>query len=266
LCYSCLKGFCQNFRDEFAAGELREEAVMLEITNLTKQFGGLTAVKNFSCSILKGEVIGLIGPNGAGKTTVFNMVSGFIRPNAGTVSFTRQDITRSRPDQICHLGLCRTFQIVRPFGNTSVLENVVVGALSKGGSVSDARARAREVVKLVGLYEYQDALARTMTIGNRKRLEVARALATEPKLLLLDEPMGGLNPTEVNTMMALLREIVREGVTILLIEHVMQAIMNVSDRVVVLNYGEKIAEGEPRAIASDKRVIEAYLGGEYCIA
>jgi branched-chain amino acid transport system ATP-binding protein len=239
---------------------------MLEITNLTKHFGGLTAVKDFSCEVNKGEIVGLIGPNGAGKTTVFNMVSGFIRANEGQVVFEGHNITHSRPDQICHRGLCRTFQIVKPFGNTTVLNNVVIGALAKRSSVRDARMRALEMVRLVGLYEYRNALAKGMTIGNRKRLEVARALATEPRLLLLDEPMGGLNPTEVMAIMGLLREIVKEGVTILLIEHVMQAIMNVSDRIVVLHHGEKIAEGEPRAIASDRRVIEAYLGGEYCIA
>jgi len=237
---------------------------MLEISNLTKRFGGLTAVKDFTCQVNKGEVVGMIGPNGAGKTTVFNMVSGFLRANAGGVVFEEHDITRSRPDQICHLGLCRTFQIGRPFGNTTVLDNVVIGALAKGSSVPDARVRALEVVKLVGLYEHRDTLAKTMTIGNRKRLEVAKALATEPKLLLLDEPMGGLNPSEVKGLMGLLREIVQEGITILLIEHVMQAIMNISDRIVVLHHGEKIAEGEPRAIASDPCVIEAYLGGEYC--
>jgi branched-chain amino acid transport system ATP-binding protein len=239
---------------------------MLQITSLTKRFGGLTAVKGFSCEVHKGEIVGMIGPNGAGKTTVFNMVSGFIRPNEGKVVFEGHDITRSRPDQICYLGLCRTFQIVKPFGNTTVLDNVVVGALARGRPIPNARARALEMVRLVGLYEYRNELAKSMTIGNRKRLEVARALATEPTLLLLDEPMGGLNPTEVKATMGLLRDIVQEGVTILLIEHVMQAIMNVSDRIVVLHHGEKIAEGEPRAIASDRRVIQAYLGEEYCIA
>jgi len=239
---------------------------MLQIINLTKRFGGLTAVKDFSCEVNRGEIVGLIGPNGAGKTTIFNMVSGFSRADDGRVVFKGEDITRSRPDQICHLGLCRTFQIVKPFGNTTVLDNVVIGALARESSIPNARARALEMVRLVGLYEQRNALAKAMTIGNRKRLEVARAMATEPDLLLLDEPMGGLNPTEVKALMGLLREIVKEGITIFLIEHVMQAIMNVSDRIAVLHHGEKIAEGEPHAIASDARVIQAYLGEEFLIA
>lgn len=239
---------------------------MLQITNLTKRFGGLVAVKDFSCEVAKGEIVGLIGPNGAGKTTVFNLVTGFLRADAGKVVFQGRDVTRLRPDQICHRGLCRTFQIVQPFGNLSVLDNVVIGALARTNSVPDASQQAVESLKLVGLYEQRDTMAKALTIGNRKRLEVARALATEPELLLLDEPMGGLNPTEVNEMMVLLREIVAEGITILIIEHVMQAVMNISDRIVVLHHGEKIAEGEPRAVASDQRVIQAYLGEEYCIA
>ncbi len=239
---------------------------MLQITNLTKRFGGLVAVNEFSCNVDRGQIVGLIGPNGAGKTTLFNMVTGFLRADGGEVMFQENRIARLRPDQICHLGLCRTFQIVQPFGNLSVLDNVVVGALSRTNSVTEARLRATDALRLVGLYEQRDAVAKALTIGNRKRLEVARALATEPQLLLLDEPMGGLNPTEVKSLMALLRQIVTEGITIFIIEHVMQAVMGISNRIVVMHHGEKIAEGEPSEVASDQRVIQAYLGEEYCLA
>lgn len=239
---------------------------MLELVSVTKRFGGLTAVKSLSCKVEKGKITGLIGPNGAGKTTAFNVISGFLRAEEGQVLFEGQPINRFRPDQVCRLGLCRTFQIVQPFGNATALENVVMGALVRDRSVSRARGRAKEILRLVGLEEQRDVVAKSLTIGNRKRLEVARALATEPKLLLLDEPMGGLNPTEVKQVMELLRSIVRQGMTLFLIEHVMQAIMGVSNRIVVLHHGEKIAEGPPAEMARDPRVVQAYLGEEYYIA
>ena len=239
---------------------------MLQLNDVTKRFGGLTAVKAFSCEVNKGEIVGLIGPNGAGKTTAFNVITGFLHADEGQVLFHGKPITRLRPDQICHLGLCRTWQVVKPFGKLTVLDNVVVGALANGGSIPDARKHALEAIRLVGLEDQVHAIARDLPIGNRKRLEVARALATGPELLLLDEPCGGLNPTEVKKLMGLMRTIVDQGITIFLIEHVMQAIMNVSDRIMVLHHGEKIAEGKPAEVAVDRRVVQSYLGEEYCLA
>jgi branched-chain amino acid transport system ATP-binding protein len=239
---------------------------MLQLVNVTKRFGGLTAVKSLSCVVEKGSIVGLIGPNGAGKTTVFNVLSGFLRAEEGEIFFEGKPINRLRPEQLCHLGVCRTFQIVQPFGNVTVLDNVLVGALVRKGPVEKARERAREMIRLVGLQEQMEVLAKSLTIGNRKRLEVARAMATQPKLLLLDEPMGGLNPTEVRQMMDLLRMLVEQGVTLFLIEHVMQAIMGISDRIVVIHHGEKIAQGPPTEVARDPRVVQAYLGEEYYIA
>jgi branched-chain amino acid transport system ATP-binding protein len=239
---------------------------MLQIERLSKRFGGMTAVNRFSCDVGASEVVGLIGPNGAGKTTVFNMITGFIRRDEGEVLFKGEPVSQLRPDQICKKGICRTFQIVQPFGNLSVLENVLVGALVREKVVAAARRWADEILDLVGLSQHKYVQAKGLTIGNRKRLELARALATRPQLLLLDEPMGGLNPTEVNALMELIRRFVKQGITIFIVEHVMQAIMNLSDRIIVLNYGEKIAEGSPMEMASDENVIKAYLGEKYDLA
>jgi branched-chain amino acid transport system ATP-binding protein len=236
---------------------------LLETRGLTKHFGGVRAVSNLDLTLAEGEVLGLIGPNGAGKTTAFNLLSGFLAPDAGEIRFRGRSLRGLKPHTICQAGLARTFQIARPFLRLSVLDNVMVGALGRHPSAAQARARARAVVERVGLDAKAAQPASGLTLAERKRLELARALATEPALLLLDEVMAGLNPTEIATIVALIGDIHRGGVSMLLIEHNMRAVMALSHRIVVLNFGEKVAEGPPAAIANHPRVIEAYLGEEY---
>ena len=238
-------------------------APLLEVRGIGKRFGGLQAVRDLSFAMARGEVLGLIGPNGAGKTTVFNLLSGFLTPDAGAVRFDGRSLAGLKPHAICRLGLARTFQIVRPFPHLSVLDNVRVGALAREPRMGEARDRARAVLERVGLGAKAEHPAACLTLAERKRLELARALATEPTLLLLDEVMAGLNSTEIEAIVALARSINASGVSILLIEHNMRAVMTLSHRIVVLSFGEKIVEGAPAAIANHPRVIEAYLGEEY---
>ena len=238
-------------------------AALLEVRGLSKRFGGLQAVSDLSLAMAEGEMLGLIGPNGAGKTTVFNLVSGFLRPDAGEIRFRGQSIVGLKPHAICRQGLARTFQLVRPFPHLSVLDNVKVAALTRHARTPEARARARAVVERVGLAPRADVAAGRLTLAERKCLELARALATEPTLLLLDEVMAGLNATETQGIVRLITRINESGVSMLRIEHNMRAVMALSHRIVVLSFGEKIAEGTPSAVASDARVIEAYLGEEY---
>jgi len=240
---------------------------VLSVSSLTKRFGDFTALNGVSFEVREGEILGLIGPNGSGKTTAFNCISGALAPSAGSVRFRDEEIAGRTPDAICHRGLARTFQIPRPFRKLSLVENVAVaahfGATTRLGEAA-ARARAREVLALVGLPTTDDASTATLGAGGLKKLELARALATSPKLLLADESLGGLDSSEMAGAAELLRRIRGElGITIVWVEHIMATLMRVVDRVVVLDHGEKIAEGRPEAVARNEQVIKAYLGDRY---
>jgi branched-chain amino acid transport system ATP-binding protein len=237
--------------------------MILEVRNLVKVFGGLRAVDGLNLGIEEGQILGLIGPNGAGKSTAFNCVAGVYPPTAGEVYLYGEKTNDQKPWDLCKKGLARTFQIVKPFASKSLLYNVMVGAFSKTQKRSEAEGKALKVLESVHLYAKKDMRAGTLTIADRKRLEIARALATEPKLLLLDEVMAGLRPTEVDEMVAIIRDLRDSGITIFLIEHIMRAIMALSDRIVVIHYGRKISEGTPKEVASDEKVIKAYLGEDY---
>ncbi len=236
---------------------------VLEARGLTKNFGGLRAVSGLSFALQEGEILGLIGPNGAGKTTVFNCLTGFLPLDGGEVFLDGESILGLEPHQICRLGLVRTFQLVRPFLNISVLDNVIIGALLRSPSVAEARQESQTVLDFVGLGQVTGLRAESLPLPLRKRLELAKALATRPQVLLLDEVMAGLNPTEVDELIALIKDINQRGVSILLIEHVMRGVMALSQRVLVINYGCQIAEGSPEEIVKDAEVIEAYLGKEF---
>lgn len=236
---------------------------MVEGRGVTKTFGGLAAVYDVDFEINEGEILGLIGPNGAGKTTLFNLISGTYVLTAGSTWFRGENISRLKPNQICKRGIARTFQLVKLFGNLTVLENVYLGSLfgiSEKIDPSDALRASMELLDFVGLSAVADVSAKELTLVNQKRLEVARGLATKPELLLLDELMAGLNPSEVAHAMELITEIRDKGITIFMIEHVMKAIMRICDRIIVLDHGAKIAEGTPQEIASNRKVVEVYLG------
>ncbi len=238
---------------------------ILKTEKLTKKFGGLVAVKNIDFEVNEKEIVGIIGANGAGKTTLFNCISGNLKPTSGKVIFDNKDITGHKPYEIAKLGLARTFQIVRPFINKSVLYNVTVGAFLRTNQKPEAIERAKEIINFLNLSNKMEVLAKNLSLPERKRLELARALATRPALLLLDEVMAGLRPAEIKDMLKIIEKINKEGITIVIIEHIMQVIMSVSNRIYCMNFGEKIASGTPKEVTKDKNVIKAYLGDEYVI-
>ncbi len=233
---------------------------LLEVKGVSRFFGGLAALTEVSFDVVKGEILGLIGPNGAGKTTLFNVVNGFYSPSRGEVLFNGKRISGLRPHQICRLGVARTFQVVKPLQRMSVLDNVIVSAFIRANSRAHAREIADETLRFTGLYEDRDLISKGLPLGKRKRLEIARALATQPQMILFDESCAGLTPTELDHSIEIIRKIKERGLTIMVIEHHMKVIMSISDRIVVLNYGEKIAEGTPSEITANPLVIEAYLG------
>lgn len=235
--------------------------MFLQVNNVAKHFGGVKAVNNTSFHVNQNEILGIIGPNGAGKTTLFNLISGNYPVTSGDIIFQGENITNQKPYDLCKKGIGRTYQVVKPFGNISVLDNVIVGAFNKFNRKDEAEKYSLEILKKVGLYDEKDQIGKSLTLANKKRLEVAKALATQPDLLLLDEVMAGLNPTEVKEVLPMIKSIREDGVTIILIEHIMEVVMTICDRIIVINHGEKIAEGTAEEVANNEKVIEAYLGG-----
>lgn len=236
---------------------------ILRVEKARKIFGGLIALKDVDLELKENEILGLIGPNGAGKTTLFNVIAGALKADGGSINFDGKNITKVRTDIRCQLGIARTFQITKPFQNMNLVENVSVGAYFGGDckNMRLAKKKAEEILDFIGMGDILHLEAKSLSIGNRKKLELARALATEPRILLLDEVMGGLTPTERNEIIEVIKKIRKTGVSIIMIEHVMRAVMSVSDKIVVLNHGEILAKGNPKEVVENPLVIEAYLGG-----
>jgi len=244
--------------------EINNKNAILELHDLCKNFGGLEALKNINFHINQGEIVSLIGPNGAGKTTLFNVITGFLSPESGIIQFDNNNIAKlNSPSKISHYGIARTFQLVKPFNQMTVLENVMVGAFHKSDNYFEAEKYAREQINLVKIENSIFSEVNHLNLVDKKRVELARALATRPKLLLLDEIMSGLNPTELTEFTRLLIEINKRGITLFIIEHIMKPIMEISDKILVLNYGRKICEGSPEVVSKNEEVIKAYLGGSY---
>lgn len=239
---------------------------LFEVNNLVKFFGGLAAVNEVSFQVEKGEIFGLIGPNGSGKTTIFNLISNFHPLTSGSILFKGQNIAGLKTNKICRLGIGRTFQVVKPLGRLSVFDNVVAAAFVRAKNKRQARRLAHETLEFCELIHRKDDLAKSLPIGERKRLEITRAMATGPELLLLDETAAGLNPAEVDGAIELIKKIRDNGVTIIIVEHIMKVIMSISDRLHAINFGQTIAQGKPEEVANDPAVIEAYLGEEYAHA
>lgn len=239
------------------------EKTCLEVKGLSKWFGGLAANQDIDFSVAEGEIVSVIGPNGAGKSTLFNCITGFYKPNSGKVTFFGKDITRLRADKVCKLGIARTFQVVQVISDMTVLENVVTGALLRYTRVDHAKEKAEEILAFTGLIGKKDFRGTELTIADKKRLEVSMALATQPKLMMLDEAMAGLTVVELREIIDLIKKIREQGMTLVVVEHVMEAVMEISDRVVVLNSGKKIMEGPPKEVVSCPEVIQAYLGDKY---
>jgi len=237
--------------------------VIAEVKNVTKRFGGLTAVHKVSFTLDKGEIFGVIGPNGAGKTTLMNVISGFFNPDEGEVIFQGKKVTGLSSHRLCEIGIGRTFQISKPFGEMTALNNVMVGSFLRAKTHEEAQALAIQAIEMVGLEKRKDTVGYDLTVVDRKRLELARCLATKPELVLLDEAISGCTPKEMEEMIALLRQLNDSGLTIIMVEHVMKAVMTLCKRLVVLDFGEKIAEGTPEEIGNDEKVINAYLGTRY---
>jgi branched-chain amino acid transport system ATP-binding protein len=237
--------------------------LLFEIKGLVKNFGGLTAVNNVSLKVEKGQIFGLIGPNGSGKTTIFNCINHFFPITAGDIFFRGKSIKGLKTHEICHLGIGRTFQVVKPLARMTVLDNVIASAFCRVSTIKEAQAEALKMLDFCNLLKARDKLAKSLPIPGRKRLEIARALATKPELLLLDETAAGLNPTEVEEAIGLIKKIRDSGITILIVEHIMKVIMTISDHIHAINFGQTIAEGTPREVANHPAVIEAYLGEAY---